>query len=275
MTLKLEKNELALLGAVLALLAVAMLAPAVAQHAHHHLLADRRSWGMVPFAADVLSNLPFLIWGAAGLGLLARQQRVMAPGADAASRGLMRLFFAGLVVTALASAFYHWRPDDAGLAFDRLGMVVAFAGLTGLAAANRVSARAGWLLGLAVLLLGPVSVWVWSVSGNVLPWAVLQFGGMLLVLCLAWAKPLRGSPAIHWGWVILIYAVAKTFEMTDEAVYAATSQLVSGHSLKHVVASCAAWPVIAVLMTPHKSRAEFASMWRAGKPGCESKKIAA
>jgi 1-acyl-sn-glycerol-3-phosphate acyltransferase len=48
---------------------------------------------------------------------------------------------------------HHWQPNDAALIFDRLGMVVAFAGLTGLAAANRVSARAGRLLGLAVLLL--------------------------------------------------------------------------------------------------------------------------
>ena len=274
MKLKPEKYEFALLGAVLALLAVALVAPAVAQSAQHHQFADRRAWAWLPFAADVLSNLPFLLWGGLGLTLLARQARGAVRCAHAASHGLMGLFFAGLVATAFLSAFYHWRPDNAGLVFDRLGMVVAFAGLMGLAAAGRVSARAGELLALAVLLLGPLSIWVWSASGNVLPWAVLQFGGMALVLCLAGLKPLLGAPAIHWGWVIVIYALAKCFELADDAVFGATAHLISGHSLKHVVASFAAWPVVAALMVQRKSRAEFASVPYALKPANESKNIA-
>ena len=274
MKLKPEKYELALAGAVLALLAVALVAPALAQSAQHHHFADTRAWAWLPFAADVLSNLPFLLWGVLGLGMLARQRHGTARRVDAASHALMGLFFAGLVVTAFMSAFYHWQPDDAGLALDRLGMVVAFAGLMGLAAAGRVSARASGLLALAVLLLGPVSIRVWSATGNVLPWAVLQFGGMLLVLCLAWLKPLPGAPAIRWGWVMVIYALAKGFEMADEAVFAATAQLVSGHSLKHVVASCAAWPVVFALLDHRKSRAEFASSSRATKPARPSKRTA-
>jgi len=273
--LKFEKYELALLAAVLALVALAMAAPAVAQSAHHHHFADQRAWGWVPFAADVFSNLPFLIWGGLGLTLLARQAQGIGHRAVAASRGLMGLFFAGLVVTAFVSAFYHWQPDDAGLVFDRLGMVVAFAGLIGLAAAGRVSARAGELLALAVLLLGPLSIWVWSASGNVLPWAVLQFGGMLLVLGLALLKRLPGAPAIHWGWVIVIYALAKCFELTDEAVFAATAQIISGHSLKHLMASFTALPVIFALMADRKSRAEFASTSRAAKLAVNPKKLAA
>ena len=76
---------------------------------------------------------------------------------------------------------------------------------------------------------------------------------------LACLKPLPGALAVRWGVVIMIYAAAKLFEMADEAVYAATSQFISGHSLKHVAASCAAWPVLAALRSHHKSRAESAS----------------
>ena len=256
-----EKIERSLLVAVLLLLAVAIFAPSVAQPVHQHAFADPRGWGRMPCALNVLSNLPFALWGAAGLGLLARQ-RAMAPPQTLISLAQSRLavlFFAGLLLTAAASGIYHWRPDDAGLVMDRLGMVVAFAGLLGLAGADRASPRAGVLLAVAVLLLGPLSVWTWSVTGNVLPWVVVQFGGMLLVLALACLKPLPDALAVRWGVVIMIYAAAKLFEMADEAVYAATSQLISGHSLKHVVASCAAWPVVAALMIRHKSRAESAS----------------
>ena len=277
MMLNAEKTERSLLFAVLLLLAVALFAPPLAQPVHQHAFADPRGWAHIPCALNVLSNLPFLLWGVLGLKLLAKPARGIQhrTAAAAASRGLTCLFFAGLVVTALMSAVYHWQPDNAGLAFDRLGMVVAFAGLLGLAAAGRVSARAGGLLAMAVLLLGPLSIWVWLASSNVLPWAVLQFGGMLLVLCLAWLKPLPGALAIRWGWVIVIYALAKGFEMADEAVFAATAQSVSGHSLKHVVASFAAWPVVFAMLTPAKSKAEFATRSRAAKLASKSNDIAA
>lgn len=272
-----EKIERSLLVAVLLLLAVAIFAPSVAQPVHQHAFADPRGWGRMPCALNMLSNLPFALWGAAGLGLLAWQRALVSPATrvNMAQRRLAVLFFTGLLLTAAASGIYHWRPDDAGLVIDRLGMVVAFAGLLGLAAADRASPRAGVWLAVAVLLLGPLSVWTWSVTGNVLPWVVVQFGGMLLVLALACLKPLPGALAVRWSVVIMIYAAAKLFEMTDEAVYAATSQFISGHSLKHVVASFAAWPVVAALMTHHKSRAESASAWREGQAspaGSRSKK---
>jgi len=52
------------------------------------------------------------------------------------------VFFVGFVLTAIGSAWYHLDPDDRGLAWDRMGMVVAFAGVLGLVAAHRVSVRA-------------------------------------------------------------------------------------------------------------------------------------
>ena len=73
-------------------------------------------------------------------------------------------------------------------------------------------------------------------TGNVLPWAVLQFGGMALVLWLALLRPREDALDIRWSWVILAYAVAKLLEANDSSVYQCTGQLVSGHTLKHVVA---------------------------------------
>lgn len=156
---------------------------------------------------DVLSNLLFARWGVVGLaGLAALQVADAAAGGlkNVAQRavtqqGLAEVFFGGLVLTAGASSWQHLRPDDAGLLIDRLGMVVAFAGLIGPAAADRVSARAGWLLGAVVMVLGPVSVAVWVTSGNVGPWLVLQLGGMALLLGLAWVPPLAGAWAVRWG----------------------------------------------------------------------------
>lgn len=249
----LSRAEAGLLLGVAALLALALFGPVLPASAHQHTLADQRAlWG-IPCALDVLSNLPFAIAGLWGLVTLRR----VAPGMlDAPSRALASLFFAGLVCTAAGSALYHWQPQDAGLLWDRLGMVLPFAGLLGLAAASRVSARAGAAAAGTVLLAGPLAVLWWSHSGNLLPWAVVQLGGMLVVLALACLPRRDGALALHLGAVMALYALAKLFEAADHAVFEATGQAVSGHSLKHVLAAAAAWPVLAALAALRHSGAK-------------------
>ena len=249
----LSRAEAGLLLGVAALLALALFGPMLPASAHQHTLADQRAlWG-IPCALDVLSNLPFAIAGLWGLVALRR----VAPGMlDAPSRALASLFFAGLVCTAAGSALYHWQPQDAGLLWDRLGMVLPFAGLLGLAGASRVSARAGAAAAGTVLLAGPLAVLWWSHSGNLLPWAVVQLGGMLVVLALACLPRRDGALALHLGAVMALYALAKLFEAADHAVFEATGQAVSGHSLKHVLAAAAAWPVLAALAALRHSGAK-------------------
>lgn len=255
------KTEALLLTACLSLLALALFGPAVAQPAHYHEFADQRVlWGL-PFAMDVLSNLPFALAGAAGAWCLL----VLPPRAlTDVQRAMAALFFVGLLLTAAGSSWYHWQPDDAGLAVDRCGMAVAFAGLVALAAAGRVSERAGAALGLAVLLLAPISVQVWLATGNVLPWAVLQFGGMGLVLWFALLRPRQAALGIRWSLVILAYAAAKLLEANDQLVYEITGQLASGHTLKHVAAALAAWPVIGAIKAMGKSGQNAAAIARTG-----------
>ena len=240
----LSRAETGLLLGLAALLTLACFGPVLPASEHQHGFADQRAlWGL-PCALDVLSNLPFAFAGLWGLALLRRA----APGAlDAVSRAAATLFFGGLLCTAAGSALYHGQPQDAGLLWDRLGMVLPFAGLLGLAAANRVSERAGWAAAGAVLLAGPLAVLWWSHSGNLLPWAVVQLGGLLVVLALAGLPRREGALALHLGAVVALYSLAKLFEAADSAVFEATAQVVSGHSLKHVLAAGAAWPVLSAL----------------------------
>lgn len=239
------------LAALLLAIATACFGPSVAQFEHYHAFADQRQLLGLPCALDVLSNLPFALFG--GWGLL-RLRASAAGQPTGVHRALATLFFAGLVLTALCSAWYHLRPDDAGLAIDRLGMVSAFAGLLGLAAADRISERAGlWMAG-TVLALGPVAVMVWANGGNLLPWAVLQGGGMVLIVLLALRPPVAGAWGLPLLAVIAWYALAKALELGDHGVFDLTQGLVSGHTLKHVAAALAAWPVISLVHNGAQAR---------------------
>jgi len=247
----LNPTERGLLAALVLAIATACFGPSVAQFEHYHAFADQRHLLGLPCALDVLSNLPFALFGGWGLLRLCASEIGQPTGAQ---RSLAALFFAGLVLTALCSGWYHLRPDDAGLAIDRLGMVSAFAGLLGLATADRISERAGLWTAAAVLALGPVAVMVWANSGNLLPWAVLQGGGMLLIVLLALRPPVAGAWGLPLAAVIGWYALAKALELGDHVVFDLTLGLVSGHTLKHMAAALAAWPVITLMHNGAQAR---------------------
>lgn len=261
-----RRETLLAAAAGLALL-LACFGPHVAQHAHYHAFADQRALFGVPYAMDVLSNLPFALAGA--IGLVAWFSAGRAPVGNPRrnplrnpdpTRHFAALFFAGLIVTALGSTYYHLNPSDSSLALDRLGMVASFAGMLGLAAAQRVSLRAGLATVLAVLLMGHSTVAVWAETGNLLPWAVLQGGGMVMLLVLAMCRPVAQTSAVALPSttvallpVVLVYTLAKFLELADQPIFELTHQLVSGHSLKHAVAALAAWPVIRFMHNQNKA----------------------
>lgn len=232
--------ETGLLVAGLMAIVVAVFGPPIPQFAHYHALADQRVLMGVPCALDVISNLAFAVMGVLGLW------RVQGSPAGA-QRPLAVLFFAGLLVTAVCSTWYHLQPNDSGLAVDRMGMVLAFAGLTGLAVADRVSSRAGVATARVVLVAGLTAVGVWVATANLLPWSVLQGGGMLLVLSMALRRPVPDGWGLPLVAVIAWYCVAKVLELNDHAVFAASNGWVSGHTLKHLAAALSAWPLIALM----------------------------
>lgn len=233
--------ERVLYVALLLLLALALWGPFLPGSAFEHGFVDSRTWLGIPSAGDVLSNAAF---AAAGIWGLVCWRRLPIGLVGSCAYTLMGVMCLGLLLTAISSASYHWRPNDVSLLWDRLGMCVVFAGLLGLAVWQRIGTRAAAVAGGCMLLLGPMAA-LWRLhTGDLWPWVVVQFGGMLLLLCLACAPRRTTTLAFNLVAVIAIYSVAKLCEWQDEAMFAATAQWLSGHSLKHLLAAAAVWPVL-------------------------------
>ncbi len=228
-----ERASIALI--VLLLVALAPLGP-VAQQAAYHQFADARMFWGVPHALDVVSNAGFALVGLWGLSLSARL--------EAGLRSSLDLFFTGLVLTALGSAYYHWAPTDATLVWDRLPIVMSFAGALGAMAHQYlgVSARSRWTN--AWLYLGVLSVGLWAASGDLRLYLVVQFGGFALGLLWLGAYAIRqrgrphpAGPRLPWGVVWVAYALAKAAESLDVHIWRWSEGMLAGHMLKHLFAA--------------------------------------
>jgi hypothetical protein len=230
-------RRLAVLASVAALAALGLLLHGpIVQWDGYHAFADAAPWLGLPNAANVLSNAPFAVVGWLGSRALAR--------ADAASRRAWRTVAVAVALTAIGSSVYHWAPDDRSLVLDRLPIAAACAGIACALLAERVDAR--WAAPPAVAAAVAVAAgsvgWAWT--GDLRPYAFVQFVPLLLALVVLLARWRARDPAAGVGdgawWLALgLYAAAKACEAGDHAIHAALAPL-SGHVLKHGLAAAAA-----------------------------------
>lgn len=250
----------AVVPVALALAAAAwgVFAPPLLQDQEYHRFADTRFFIGVANAADTLSNLAFLIVGALGLAFLQRERTARHSAAFASSQELTAywVFFAGVALTSVGSAYYHMAPDDARLVWDRLPMTIAFMSLVAAIVSERISVRigAGLLLPLVLLGLASVVYWRWSALAgieNLRPYLAVQYGSIAVVLSVSL---LYRSRYTH-GWAIFLlaaaYAVAKLVEVYDRDIFEAGHWL-SGHTLKHLAAALGIYALLLALQQRRK-----------------------
>jgi len=234
-------HTVAFVAFTLACVAAAFLLPAMPQPiAYHDFVDDRTLWG-IPHFKNVVSNLAFVLAGAAGFVVMARSPAAFVGPAE---RWPYYVFFAGLVLTGIGSAYYHLEPNNETLFWDRVPMTIAFAGLVAGQIAERMSPRVGVALLTPMLAIGAASVIYWRATeragaGNVLPYAVLQAYTMAAVLLLAFTHPSRYTRGNDIYWVFAAYLAAKVTETFDAEFWEWTAGVISGHTLKHYFAALA------------------------------------
>jgi hypothetical protein len=245
--------RLALLAAlVLAAFIAVLLLPPIPQDLVYHEFADRRILLGISNFMDVASNFLFLVAGALGIGyLLTHRNAPLARGLY----GAYLLFFTGVFCVGIGSGYYHLRPSNAALIWDRLPMTVAFMALFTIILAEFVSARAARWLFLPLLAAGVASVGYWHFSeqlgrGDLRWYGLVQFLPMLLIPVILISFPARYSHArLYWVFFGL-YVLAKVFEFYDRPVYRVFSGL-SGHSLKHLCAAAGCLVFLYLLKKRH------------------------
>jgi hypothetical protein len=212
-----------------------LLLPPIPQDQSYHQFADQRTILGVPNFWNVVSNLPFLAVGAAGL----RRFRHNAANI---------VFFLGVFLTGIGSSYYHWNPNDDTLFWDRLPMTLSFAAILALVVKERVSAKTGAILLWPALAVGLFSLLFWRWTDDLRLYFWVQFFPGLAVLLLFLLCPPKYSGTHYWITAGVLYALAKVFEFTDEAIFSA-GNLLSGHTLKHLAAAAACFAILRYFQT--------------------------
>jgi hypothetical protein len=237
--LRTAHRRLALLGVVLlALLGACFAAGDFLQTLTDERYVDTRSFLGVPNFFNVASNVAFLLVGAAGLRLCAESRH---PPAVAS----WCVFYAGMLLTACGSAWFHLAPSDATLLWDRAGMVIAFVGLLFGVLQESTALRMGVALLAPALLFSLASVWWWRRTGDMRVYAWVQLAplaGAGLSVILNWLPAaMRRALAASFA----CYLLAKLAELYDAGIYTLTAHAVSGHTLKHLLAAASGAVILA------------------------------
>ena len=210
----------------------------IPQDINYHLFVDTREIWSIPNFWNVISSIPFLLVGLAGLYKLRRPGKLSIIGA--ANNAYVLLFF-GTLLVGIGSAYYHIDPNNQTLVWDRLPMTIAFMALLSIIISEFISVRSGKVLLLPLILAGISSVVYWHMSeirgqGDLRFYALVQFYPMLAIPIIIIFFRSKCSHVQAYWWLLLTYVAAKVFEQLDAEVYYAVGYI-SGHSLKHVTAA--------------------------------------
>lgn len=150
------------------------------------------------------------------------------------------LFFAGVFLVGIGSAWYHWSPSNQSLVWDRLPMTIAFMAFFTAILGEYFSPKTGKSVLWPLLLAGIFSVLYWHATelsghGDLRPYIVIQFLPMILIpaIMLTHQSAFR-SNSLVWGFMIA-YIIAKITEYYDVEIYDLIS--ISGHTLKHLISA--------------------------------------
>jgi len=228
------------LGAVVVTLSI----PPVAQDPAYHQFADTRALLGLENFWNVVSNFAFFVVGLGGLFVIGN--------ADERSRASAAewVFCIGVLLIGPGSAWYHLDPTTPTLFWDRLPMSMAFMALLSALLGDALSPAWGRFSLWPLLLLGVTSVLYWATTeqsgaGDVRFYALVQFLPMVLIPLLLAVYGTHRYRTLPVWLALACYALAKGAEVSDHLIMETTG-MVSGHTLKHLLAAAAcAWVLLA------------------------------
>ncbi len=205
-----------------------------------HLFADIRTCLGLQNFGNVASNLLFLAVGAIGMSWCLRN-------AGMTARRSWFVFFLGVALVFFGSGYYHYKPNDDSLVWDRLPMTIAFMGLFSALLSEHLSDKHELAMLVSALVIGIGSVVLWKYTNDLRVYVWVQATPLLVIPYLIAVYPGRYTHRHYLLYGVGFYGLALVAQYLDYGIYNASGTAISGHSLKHLVAAAAPFCVYLML----------------------------
>ena len=142
-------------------------------------------------------------------------------------------------------------PDNARLVWDRLPIALACGGLLAGVWSDVRQQRCHVVSALlAIAAMASVAWWHFTEQvgvGDLRPYLLLQGLPMLLIPLWQWIYAAPRKERMAFGGALVLYAVAKLAELNDHQIAALMDGGLTGHTLKHLLATLAAAVIVSGL----------------------------
>ncbi len=225
-----------------------VLVPQIAQDANYHSFADSRTCLGITHCANVFSNLAFILVAVFSLCFfhINRFKGYDSKNAPDPLLPLKKYLAYTLILVGLGSTYYHLNPENQTLVIDRMAMALCFSALITyfICLTQRLTEYGLLLFFLSLFAIYSVAYWHFSElqgQGDLRLYVIVQFGGIIYMILNLYKLSDRQKNAFILA--IVLYGLAKLSEVYDAEIFL-ISEMISGHSLKHVLAALALLPVL-------------------------------
>lgn len=238
-----RKDYIIPLLALVCVLGLVMLGP-VPQDQNYHNFADQRALFGIPNFLNVITNLPFALVALKGLGVVRKIH-------EKELKHISLTLFAGFLILTTGSGYYHWKPENITLVYDRIPIVIVIMSFLACIIYS-INRTIGYKAFFILNIIGVFTVIYWIVSENAgrgdLRWyGMAQFSPIIAIpLMLILYKP-SFNPSKEVILIFLFFGLARLTEMLDQQVYHFLNNIISGHSLKHLFMVAAAYEIVVLM----------------------------
>jgi hypothetical protein len=246
-----SKNRLLLGITIIGMSALFFIKP-IAQNPSYHMFSDQRTILSIEHFWNVLSNIPFFVVGLLGMLFIIKKYNVINLNLNSF------VFYLGIFLTAIGSMYYHQQPCSQTLAWDRLPMTISFMAFFSLIIGDYICMTTGKRMLLPLLLLGFISIIYWQMTKSkghedLRFYVLIQFLPIILIpIVLILFKNDNPLTKTYWH-ILMVYVIAKVCEANDVSIFKYI-HIISGHTLKHFIASLAPLLFLAKQYKMHQNK---------------------
>jgi hypothetical protein len=244
---KLDMIRTALIVPLLALLSILVLLMhgPIPQDLGYHDFADQRTMFRIPNFLNVVTNLPFIIIGIAGL-------KIVSATKETKLKVMSNVLFIGFLLLTFGSGYYHLYPNNETLVYDRIPIVIIFMSFFAIIIYDCLNPSKGYIAFIILNIIGILSVIYWIVTeheshGDLRWYGLVQFFPVIAIPLLLYLY----KPTFNYSKEVIrmfvFFGLAKLAEHFDKEIYLILCNTISGHSLKHIFVTIAGYELIALI----------------------------